>query len=302
MTLTAAVLLLTSATFHAGWNFVSKRGSPSAGFFLAASVWLIPAAAGLGIYYREYYFAMPAPVWVLLCFTGACQAIYFGALAAAYRSGEMSLAYPIARSAPILIVAVEATLLGRWDELTLACGFGVALATFGCFLLPMAHLRELRVANYLNRTCAFAVLAALGTTGYTIIDDEALRILRDDGEHSAGSYGSAVLYLTAEYAVTTVWLAAYVALRRYERDAFRQMIRSQPGLTAATGYAIYITYGLVLMSLAFVDNVSYAAAFRQASIPLAALLAFAFLREPLRRPRLIGVVLVTAGLVLVALG
>ena len=37
-------------------------------------------------------------------------------LAAAYRSGDMSLAYPLARSSPVIVVAVVTMLLGRGDQ------------------------------------------------------------------------------------------------------------------------------------------------------------------------------------------
>ena len=69
-----------------------------------------------------------------------------------------------------------------------------------------------------------------------------------------------------------------------------------------TGIGIYLTYGLVLVSMNYVTNVSYVAAFRQLSIPLGALLGIALLKEPRYPPKIIGVVIVFLGLVLVSTG
>ncbi len=286
---------------HAAWNFVSKRETPSAAFFLAASAGVSAIALLIGILYFPLFAAIPLGVWGLLVVTGIFQAGYFVALAEAYRAGAMSVAYPIARSAPVLIVIVQATLLNRADEISLWCAIGIGFTFAGCMMLPLSQFREWRPANYFNKTCAFAVLAAIGTTGYTIIDDEALRQLRGNSEFDAGPYLAATVYITAEYVTTTIWLAAYVFLVKHERARLRAIFR-KPLRTLATGVAIYVTYGLVLVALAFVDNVSYAAAFRQASIPLAALLGIGLLREPTHAPKLAGVGLVTIGLVLVAMG
>ncbi len=76
------------------------------------------------------------------------------------------------------------------------------------------------------------------------------------------------------------------------------MLRAYKRSAALTGIGIYVTYGLVLASMNFVSNVSYVAAFRQLSIPIGALLGMAFLKEPPYRPKIIGLAVIFAGLVL----
>ena len=62
------------------------------------------------------------------------------------------------------------------------------------------------------------------------------------------------------------------------------------------------TYGLVLASMAYVTNVSYVAAFRQLSIPIGAVLGLTIQREPRYLPKIIGIVIVSVGLILVGVG
>ena len=98
MTLVGIGLLLTSAVIHVGWNLIGKRQHPSAAFLLVANtlgfLWLAPIV----VLYRHALPTFPARVWLWLVATSFCQAFYYSALAGAYRSGELSVVYPLARS------------------------------------------------------------------------------------------------------------------------------------------------------------------------------------------------------------
>ena len=87
-----------------------------------------------------------------------------------------------------------------------------------------------------------------------------------------------------------------------ERQSITDILQPYKKPAAMTGIGIYLTYGLVLVSMNYVTNVSYVAAFRQLSIPLGALLGMALLKEPRYPPKIIGVVIVFLGLVLVSMG
>jgi uncharacterized membrane protein len=62
------------------------------------------------------------------------------------------------------------------------------------------------------------------------------------------------------------------------------------------------TYGLVLAAMAYVSDVSYVAAFRQLSIPIGAVLGLTLQQEPRYQPKIIGIGVVSVGLVLVGIG
>ena len=80
------------------------------------------------------------------------------------------------------------------------------------------------------------------------------------------------------------------------------MLRTNARYAALTGMAIYLTYALVLISLAFVENVSYVVGFRQLSIPVGATLGLLVLKEPPHPPKLAGVTIMFIGLMLLAMG
>jgi uncharacterized membrane protein len=82
----------------------------------------------------------------------------------------------------------------------------------------------------------------------------------------------------------------------------RQVVTKGFWRTALTGVTIFFTYTLVLFAMYLARDVSYIVAFRQLSVPIGAALGVLVLREPLHRPKIIGIAVVTVGLLLVALG
>lgn len=302
MTLTAVLLLLVSAILHAGWNLIGKRNAPEAGTFLVASIVGVIFLAPFPVLYPEAIHAFSPEAWLLVIVAGFFQALYYTALAGAYRNGDMSIAYPIARSSPALVVMVVSLFLGRGDQVSRQCILGILLVVAGGFLLPMRRFDDFRLQNYLNLSCVLAITAAFGTAGYSLVDDEALRRLRQASGVTLASWQVTCVYAFFEAVTTVFWLTLLVAGRRRERAAFRTA--ASKGLVSGItmGLAIHLTYLFVLISMAFVSDVSFVVAFRQVSIPLGVLMGVVFLKEPGYRPKFIGTALMFLGLVLVGTG
>jgi drug/metabolite transporter (DMT)-like permease len=230
------------------------------------------------------------------------MAVYYAALAGAYRAGDMSVAYPLARSVPVLLVALVTFALGRRTQVGMGCVTGIVLVVTGCFLLPMQRFSQIHVRHYLNATCALALIAAFGTAGYSLVDDEALRRLRGAAADGWGVPAITLLYLCLDGAITSLWLLLFILPRREGRLNLKETVRAHLPHAAAAGAVIYAAYALVLVSMAHVSNISYVVAFRQLSIPLGATFGILVLREPPHGPKLVGVLIMFAGLVLVAVG
>lgn len=303
MSLVAIILVVLSAFMHAGWNLLSKRQHPSAAFFLLASITgALLLSPTLVLYRGTVLHDIPPRVWTLVLITGFFMALYYVSLAGAYRAGDMSVAYPIARSSPVIVVTVVTLVLGRGDQISALCVTGIILVVSGCFLIPLRDFRDLRLRNYLKPICGLALLAAVGTSGYSIVDDEALRQLRTDAQVTIGNTQLALLYACLEALAASFWLSLFVILRRGGRSSLGQVLRTNKRHAVLAGVAMYLTYLIVLISLAFVSNVSYVVGFRQLSIPLGVVIGVLVLKEPPHAPKLAGVAVMFAGLILVALG
>lgn len=300
----AALLILTSAFMHALWNLVSKRRSPTLAFFFVASASGALVVSPLLVAQRELLPLIPPPVWGLILATGMAQGLYFTGLAGAYQHGDMSLAYPLARAVPVLSVAAISLLAGRGDAIAPISLAGMGLIFVGCLLLPLPHFRRLRLSDYTHAVYGMALLAATGTTGYTLIDDLALRQLRALDALSLGNTRVTLLFISLQTLSTATLLGLATLARAPERRRLVALGRNRSLLLtgALTGIVMMATYGLVLAAMAYVRDVSYVAAFRQLSIPIGAMLGMALLHEERYRPKLAGIAIISAGLLLVGLG
>jgi drug/metabolite transporter (DMT)-like permease len=299
MTLTAAILLLISAVSHAGWNYLSKKEHPTAAFYLVANtigvIWVFPIL----LYYENQIPLIPKSVWIFIVMSGFFLAAYLTALAGAYRAGDISIAYPLARSLPVIFVFLITLIFGKGKPLGVWFVIGIVLVVAGCTILPLKVLREFQFSNYKNLCCLLAVLAAVGIAGYTITDDTALRNLREIPGEPWDPVDATLVYMVLEGISCSIWQFLIVAFDSRERKNLIDVLHDFKGAAAITGIGIYLTYGLVLASMNYVTNVTYVAAFRQLSIPLGTLFGMVLLKETRYVPKVIGVVIIFIGLTLV---
>ena len=302
MEFTAVALIIVSAFTHAGWNLVGKHEHPSPAFFLVATVIgtlvlspvVLPVAATVGRF--------PAAVWLPLTLGGLFQCLYYTSLSAAYRCGELSVVYPIARAFPLVFVALGSILLGRGDAISLQCLSGGAFIMAGCFVLPQASFREIRLSSYLNRASGMALLVALCTVVYSLADDHSIHLLSNLSGNPLSPFRLSLLYLLVQNLTCIGFMLLMVLFRSNGRHSLRHVATHRIRNAAITGIGISGTYSLVLTAMNFASDVTYVVAFRQLSIPVGALLGMGILKESKTTPKLVGILIVSMGLVLVATG
>ncbi|MBI4731409.1 MAG: EamA family transporter [Chloroflexi bacterium] len=302
MTLIALLLVTVSAFTHAFWNFLSKRQNPQAAFFLMASIASAVILSPILVIFGDGLPAIPLAVWGLIAATGAVQAVYYIFLAAAYRSGDLSHAYPLARSLPVVLVALVSVMLGRGSQIHPLAYVGFAAVTIGCILLPVPKFSDIHPRHYRHKWVLFALLAAVCITGYTLLDDQSLRILRSLPETPLSNFGWALLFGELEAISISLFLTVFLLGWGPERRSLMQARGPEWRTAAVMGLIITSTYGLVLLAMAYVSNVSYVLAFRQLSIPIGAALGILVRKEAAYPPKLVGIGVVVVGLILVVVG
>ena len=302
MTAFALLLVTISAFTHALWNFLGKRSNPAPTLFFMAS--LASALLFSPILFSSWSALQEIPyqVWMLLLITSAVQAAYYIFLASAYRNGDLSHVYPVARSLPVVLVAGISLLLGRGDQIQPPAWLGFLLVTAGCILLPMPDFSGIHPRHYRHKWVLFALLAAVCITAYTLIDDQSLRILRSITDAVLSSLEWSLLYVELEAVGISVFMLLFLLPWRTQRSGFLHTSGREWRTAFLMGFVITGTYSLVLLAMAYVSNVSYVIAFRQLSIPMGAALGILGRKELASTPKLVGTVLVVVGLVLAALG
>jgi drug/metabolite transporter (DMT)-like permease len=162
------LIVLFAALLHASWNAVVKS-SPDK--FLDIVLVTSGAAALSAAVLPLLPLPWPAS-WPYLAASVAIHVAYFALIGAAYRSGDMSHAYPLMRGAPPLLVALasgpligERLSLGEWGGIFLICG-----GILGLLLV------DRRTSSLAGRTTRFALINVVVIAAYTLIDGTGVRL------------------------------------------------------------------------------------------------------------------------------
>jgi uncharacterized membrane protein len=284
-------LVLVSAGLHVAWNVRLKTaGDPLRAAtvgLLAASVGIVPA--GIVAWWLAGQPALPAEGIALALVSGVIEAVYFVLLSAAYRRGDLSVVYPIARgTAPLLAVAIGVGLLG--ERLGVAGSIGVALLLVG-FLLLQRPWQAVR-GHGLDPSVMFAFATGVSIATYTAVDRVGTRLI-----HPV-TY-AAILWVTGAV-LLVVWIR-FVARGGSVFSGGREQLRS----AAIGGWLTLGAYMLVLWALS-VAPMSGVAPLRESASVFAAAWGSVRLGEAIDRGdtvRRVGASsLIVGGALLLALG
>ncbi|HSS66386.1 MAG TPA: DMT family transporter [Gammaproteobacteria bacterium] len=281
MTLTfhAAALVLLAALFHASWNaLVKTSGDRLAVLAMVNGVGSVFAMLALP------FVEVPArESWIYLGASIVLHSGYYFFLIGAYRVGDLSHVYPLARGlSPLLVAGAAAVFAG--ETLAFVAFVGVLLACAGIVSLSFDGGLPWRSDR---RPLLFALGTAVFIAAYTIVDGIGVR--------AAGSVSGYIAWLFALDAIPIVLVACL--LRRRE---LRWTLRTEWKNGVVGGVLALAAYGLVIwaMSLAAMAAVS---ALRETSVIFAALIGTVLLKERFGKLRLSAAALVAAGVVLMNL-
>lgn len=289
MTLLPIVLILISTLMHAGWNLIARFERSERVFYqkmltFTLLVGFIPATIS-EIQTRS----MTPLAWACVVGSGISASIYLYFLARAFESSDFSVVYPVARSLPVVFVAFGDIVRGRF--LTELGWVGILLVVAGCILVPLRSLKEISLQRYFNQTSLWMLFAAMGTVGYTLLDKIASEVVQQ-GADTAARYG--YFYFAVQFFPYMFMMHLSGVNKRKPKPASWRLVI--PAVTLNFG-----AYWLVLWAYQLSPFASYILAFRQFSIVIGAVLAFMIYKEEGIKVRLSGALMITAGLILIAL-
>lgn len=251
------VLVVASSVLHVAWNVRLKTaGDPLRAAtigMLAATVAIVPI--GIGAWWAGGAQALPVEGVVLGVLSGVVEAAYFVLLAAAYRRGDLSVVYPIARgTAPLIAVAIGVVILG--ERLGVAGSLGVVALLAG-FLILQRPWRVLQGRHGPDPAIGFALATGVTIATYSAIDRVGTRLI-DPLPYAA------ILWATGTIALI-VWL------RVVNRDR-TGLLSGDPAAVRSAAVGGWLTLGAYLMILVAlsVAPLSGVAPLRESAIVFAA--------------------------------
>jgi drug/metabolite transporter (DMT)-like permease len=275
MSTTVTLLVLLAALFHALWNaFVKKGADPlvtvagialSCGFFASL---LFP------------FVGWPKPeLWPFIFTSISIHTIYMIMLSQAYRYGDFSLAYPIARgTAPALVVVISLLFLDEAFDVGQLVSIGGIL--FGIFLFALRRFGDV-IAD--KRSLIYALITAVLIASYTLLDGYGARL-----SSSAFNYIAWTLSLQA-------FPIFFYMLYKNGREALGDLKRNAVSIIGG-GFMAVSGYGIVLWAMTQAP-IALVATLRETSIIIAALIGMFWMKEPGGWRRIVAAVIIFASVV-----
>jgi drug/metabolite transporter (DMT)-like permease len=282
---TALSLVLVAAVLHATWNLAIKGVTEDRVTFIwlyvvttvvcwvpVAVVWVVATGEQPG-----WYWLMGAAV------TGILHVAYQLVLQRGYAEGDLNLVYPLARgSGPLLTFVVAVGVLGQRPGAVAAAGVLAVVVGVVLIALRPGH-------DGVRAGVAWGFLTGATIASYTLWDN-----------YSVNHLGvPPVPYFVLGTVLQLPWLTVLLATRRPE--SIRAVWRGTRRPALVVGLLSPLAYILVLRALQLAP-VSLVAPARETSIVIGAVFGWLVLREPRPARRLLGAVVVLAGIGLIAVG
>jgi len=284
----ALTLILAAALVHASWNYLLKRSGGGIGFvwlFGALSTAIYCPLAIAIVFYQSV--AISSAGLSLIVASGVIHTAYYLLLDRAYRSGDLSVVYPIARATgPLITIIVAISFLDERPSALALCG--AALVIGGAFFLSLGAGRLQGVRAGIGAGIGFALLTGCTIAAYTLVDKQAVS-------------AAAVPPLVFDWSMNLVRLALTTPLALRRRAEMARAWREHRRTAITVALLNPLSYILVLTAMVFTP-VSYVAPAREISILFAALMGTQLLVEGQTGRRsacagamAVGVILLTIG-------
>ena len=273
LTLGVTLAVLGAGLLHAGWNALLKSAGGGDPLLDTATV-----VAGSTICSLVALPFVPLPItasWPFGLASVVIHFFYFLTLAQAYRTGDLSFAYPLMRgSAPLLVTVLGAVFLRELPQPHVIVG--ILLISIGIIGIAFARRERHPPAA---AWWAFANAAIIAV--YTLVDGT--------GARASGNALSYVLWLTF---IEGIVFLGWILWRRGAPAIGYVHIQWRRGLIG--GFCSVAAYAIVLWAMTRAP-VAAVAALRETSVIFAALIGALWLKEGFGLARLAGAATVVIG-------
>jgi drug/metabolite transporter (DMT)-like permease len=271
-------VVLASAVLHATWNALAHSARDRVATMTVMGAAFIACSLPVLL-------LIPAPARAARPFVAASillETAYSYGLVLAYRYGEFSRTYPLARGTSPLLVTLFATLvLGQHASDGQLLGIGAVCAG----LLVLSFAEGLPKRGDLAALCA-AVGTGCTIAAYTIVDGLGVR-----------RSGSVLGYAAWTFLGQGLGIVVIAALVR--RRAFPRIFRADVRRSLTGGVVSMTAYGLVLWAQSR-GSLAGVATLRETSILVGCVIGSVLFRERFGRTRLLASAGVVAGVLLIA--
>ena len=280
MSLNIILIVLFAAILHATWNFLVKRSDDKLLSMSAVVIGHVPFSLVALVF-------LPLPLIDALPFLIGSVVLHTGYqlfLLNAYRLGDLSKVYPLARGvAPMLVTLVSISILGVMINQTELA----AIVMIGLGIASLVFTRS-DSGSFDFKTVALSLITGCFIAAYSIVDGLGARVAQSPvGFYACASTVSAIIWLI------------YLSFKR--PDILKTLATTQKQLTLLGGGASFGAYALIVWAFT-IAPIALVTALRETSIIFAMLLGTLILKEKMSWQKGLAIVLTVAGVLTLKLG
>lgn len=281
-------LVLGAACLHATWNLLAKRAADAGAAFVAAYTIISAAVVAPVAAWALWRHGLPGGWLAAACIllSGLVHSAYGLVLQRAYRAGDLSVVYPVARGTGPLLAALGAMLL-LGETPTPFRVAGLLLVVGGILLLASGGRLRAFADPAARPGVAWGGATGAAIAAYTVIDGWGVKVV---GLHP----------VVLDWCGNLVRLALLLPGVLRAPSAFRARMQGHWWRAAGVGVLGSAGYIMVLTALDMGAPLSAVAPMREMSMMVGALLGMALLGERVTPARLTGCALIVAGVALLA--
>jgi len=277
------ILVIFSALLHVYWNGLLKRGYDKHVF----TWWLLFFSLLLFLPLALKFFELSPEGLRFALLSGVIHAAYFLSLGYAYEEGELSLVYPIARSAPAIVPFLAYFILG--EIVPLKGYLGISLVVLGIFMLNLHEISALGIENALKifrmKPAIIAMITAWITSFYSIVDKLGVSVMNP------------IFYIYLMFLFSFLGVSIFVIMKKRALILCELMMNGR--FVFISGALCMLSYLLILYAMRL-TYLSYVIALRQVGVILSLLIAVILLRERIGKWRVFASVMIFLGLLIIS--
>jgi len=281
------LLAMGSAALHPLKEVFIKHNAYPEGLCLAfMSIWTL--IAGIHAWVLGLDFMSVIPVWYLVIISSMAIFFYHFFMIVALSDGDVSVYYPIARSYPLMIVAIGMLLFGH--QYSVSVLGGIALVVIGAFFLQY-HDENKLVQN--KRALSMAFLAMTCSAVYSLADAAAMQDVEP-----------VIFFFWDSLLIVPMAVLLFSLTRPRSRSVTEHLFggwKITPVGYILAGVTSYLSYIFILFAYQAGGDVAAVSSIRQASVPFSIILSFFLLKELRFRRQMLWSLILVAGIITIIL-
>jgi uncharacterized membrane protein len=288
MKLSLIVLIVFSGLIHSVWNFLTKRSKDKLVFLYIAKIFELLIFLPFAVYFT-INFKIEPKAYIYILVSGIANGIYWYSLSKAYSYGDLSLVYPIARSAPAAIPIIAFIFTG--ERIPIGGIVGIVIVNIGIFMITFEtnsiRATVSRIITFKDKGASFAFLTLLTVILYSFVDKQASSIVNP------------LIYVYLFEAVAFALLTPIIAFTKNVKS-MRKELQANGIPMALSGIMIILSYAIVVYVMKY-SPLSYVVSIREVGIVFGVVEGVLILHEPFGKKRIAASIIIATGIIIVGI-